>query len=99
VAVMVYTPSGEAVSVNVQPLKSPSVAPESAVEHALGEPIVPPPLLEKVIETLGVNPVPEAVIVTPLGPCVGDRTSAGVVISKEAVALSKAPSDPVAVMV
>jgi hypothetical protein len=65
--------------VNVQPLKPPSVGPESAVEQALGEPIVPPALMVKVIDTLGVKPLPDAVTVTPVRPWVGVRTSAGVV--------------------
>jgi hypothetical protein len=54
--------------VNVQPLKPPSVGPESAVEQALGEPIVPPALMVKVIDTLGVKPLPDAVTVTPVRP-------------------------------
>ncbi len=56
------------------------------------------PLLTDV-ETVrpGVNPVPETVTVTPLGPWVGASEIDGVVIVKSAVAASKLPSEPVAV--
>ena len=55
--------------------------------------IVAPPL------TVGVNPVPLTVTVVPLGPWLGVSVIAGVVIVNGAVALSKLPSDPVAVTV
>jgi hypothetical protein len=51
------------------------------------------------IVTPGENPLPDAVTVTPLSPCVGTSVTAGVVIVNDAVALSKLPSDPVAVTV
>ena len=45
------------------------------------------------------NPVPDTVTVAPTGPWLGDTVMAGVVIVNDAVALSKLPSDPVAVTV
>ena len=81
------------VTVNVHPLKLPV----AEVEHGLTEPIVAP--LVNVIVVNVVNPVPDAVSVAPLGPCVGLKVSVGVVIVYEAVAASKLPSDPVALIV
>ncbi len=49
---------------NEQPLNEPV---PSAV-HELAEPIVPLPLIVNPIVTPGVNPLPDAVTVTPLGP-------------------------------
>ncbi|MFZ0942919.1 MAG: hypothetical protein WAN54_03375 [Syntrophobacteraceae bacterium] len=52
-----------------------------------------------VMVELGVNPLPDAVTTTPPGPCVGTSVTDGSVIVNVAVALSKLPSDPVAVTV
>jgi hypothetical protein len=67
------------------------VAPHAVI--AAPTPIVP------VIALLGVNPVPAITTDTPLGPSVGVSVIAGTVTVKAAVALSKLPSDPVAVTV
>ena len=80
---------------NVQPLN----VPVPVAVHALADPIVPPAVIVNAIVTPGENPLPDAVTVTPLGPCVGTSVTAGVVIVNDAVALSKLPSDPVAVTV
>jgi len=82
-------------TVKVQPLN----VPVPVAVQALGDPIAPLPLIENVIVVLGVNPLPDAVTVTPLGPWAGTSVSVGVVMVKVAVALSKLPSDPVAVSV
>ena len=66
-----------------------TVAPQLVIEA--------PELIDVVINLPGVNPVPETVTDVPLGPCVGERVIPGVVTVKGAVALSKLPSDPVAV--
>jgi hypothetical protein len=81
--------------VNVQPLN----VPVPVAVHALADPIVPPAVIVNAIVTPGENPLPDAVTVTPLSPCVGTSVTAGVVIVNDAVALSKLPSDPVAVTV
>ena len=60
-------------------------------------PISAPRLMVVVIVLVGVNPVPETVTDVPLGPCVGESVIPGVVTVNGAVALSKLPSDPVAV--
>jgi hypothetical protein len=80
--------------VNVQPLN----VPVPVAVHTLADPIVPPAVIVNVIVTPGVNPLPDAITVTPLGPCVGASVT-GVVIVNVAVALSAPPSDPVAVTV
>lgn len=67
----------------------PTVAPQLVT--------VPPTLIETATVRSGVNPPPETVTATPLGPCVGERLIAGEVIVNVAVAESKLPSDPVAV--
>ena len=95
VAVIVYVVAGP-LTVNVQSLNVPAVG---SVVHELADPITPLPSIVNVTVTPGVNPLPDAVTVTPLGPCVGDNVTAGVVIANPAVALSKLPSDPVAVIV
>ena len=82
-------------TVNVQPL----IVPVPVAVHALADPIVPPAEIVNVIVTPGVKPLPDTVTVAPLGPCVGTSATAGVVTVNVAVALSKAPSDPVAVTV
>jgi hypothetical protein len=46
-----------------------------------------------------VNPVPDTLTDTPLGPCVGVSVITGVVIVNDAVALSEPSSDPVTVTV
>lgn len=92
VAVIVYVPAAP-LTVNVQPLYVP--VPDAV--HALTDPIDPPRLIEIVIVTPGVNPAPDAVTATPLGPCVGLGVSDRVVTVNAAVAWSKLPSDPVAV--
>ncbi|HEY1197804.1 MAG TPA: hypothetical protein VGG32_03655, partial [Thermoplasmata archaeon] len=79
---------------NVQPLN----VPVPVAVHTLADPIVPPAVIVNVIVTPGVNPLPDAITVTPLGPCVGASVT-GVVIVNVAVALSAPPSDPVAVTV
>ena len=67
--------------------------------HALADPIVPPEVIVNVMVELAVNPLPDAVTTTPPGPCVGTSVTDGSVIVNVAVALSKLPSDPVAVTV
>lgn len=57
-----------------------------------------PPLIVVVIVLPGVNPAPDAVAVTPLGPNAGARLSESPVTVNDAVALSKEPSVPVAVI-
>ena len=49
------------------------------------------------VEEVGVNPVPLTVTDVPLGPWLGVSVIVGVVTVNEATALSKLPSDPVAV--
>lgn len=71
-------------TVNVQSLKVP-VVPEA---HELADPIVPPPEIVNVIVTSAVNPLPDAVTVTPLSPCVGVRVTAGVVTVNVAVGVA-----------
>ena len=61
--------------------------------------IVAPELIVVVTVTPGVNPLPETVTVTPLGPWAGESVIAGAVIVNDAIVLSKLPSDPVAVTV
>ena len=61
--------------------------------------ILAPDPIEVVTVRPGVNPVPDTVSETPLGPWVGASEIAGVVTVKSAVAASKLPSDPVAVIV
>ena len=61
--------------------------------------IVAPELIVVVTVTPGVNPLPNTVTDTPLGPCVGESVITGVEIPRGTVALSKLPSDPVAVTV
>jgi hypothetical protein len=58
------------------------------------------PLLSIVNESVtpGVNPPPEAVTVTPLGPLAGLSESSGDVTTKFTNEESNAPSDPVAVI-
>ena len=68
-----------------------TVAPQDVIE-------APDPMLE-VIVAAGVNPVPEIVVETPLGPRAGVSEIAGCVTVNVAVALSKLPSEPVAVTV
>ena len=70
---------------NVHPLKLP--VPD--VVHALADPIDPRPLIANVIAVETENPLPDAVSVAPLGPCVGLKVSVGVVILYWAVALSE----------
>ena len=94
VAVTVYVAAAP-LTVNVQPLNVPA----PVALHELADPIVPPAVIVNVIATPGVNPLPDAVTVTPLGPCVGVSEITGVVIVNGAVALSEPPSDPVAVTV
>ena len=79
----------------MQPLN----VPVPVAVHALATPIDPPVVIVNAIVTPGVNPLPDAVTVTPLGPCVGTSVTAGVVIVNDAVAVSAPPSDPVAVTV
>ena len=61
--------------------------------------IVAPELIEVVTATPGVNPVPETVTVTPLGPWVGVSVIVGVVTLNVALAWSLPVSDPVPVTV
>ncbi len=63
------------VTVNVQPLNVPVPVPV----HALAAPIVPPAEIVKTIVAPGVNPLPEAVTVTPVNPCVGTSVTVGIV--------------------
>ena len=58
--------------------------------------IVAPELIEAVIVTPGVNPVPEIVTAVPLEPLGGVSVTDGIVTSNDAVAASKLPSEPVA---
>lgn len=60
---------------------------------------VAPELTEAVIVAPGVKPVPEIVTPTPLGPCAGARLMPGRVTLNDAVAASKLPSEPMAVIV
>jgi hypothetical protein len=62
-------------TVKVQLVKLPL----AVVMQALGDPTVPDPLSVKPMLFPGVNPVPEAVTRTPLGPRTGDGVIAGVV--------------------
>jgi len=66
-----------------------TVAPQLVIEA--------PELIVVVTVAPGVNPLPETVTDTPLGPSVGETMIFGVVTVNGAVALSKLPSDPVAV--
>jgi hypothetical protein len=61
--------------------------------------IVAPELIVVVTVLPGVNPVPETVTDTPLGPCVGERVIDGVVTANVVLAWSFPASDPVAVTV
>ena len=94
VAVTVYAAAAP-LTVNVQPL----IVPVPVAVHALAAPIVPPAEIVNVIVTPGVNPLPDTVTVTPLGPCIGTSVMEGAVTRNDVVALSKLPSDPVAVTV
>jgi hypothetical protein len=80
--------------VNVQPL----IVPVELTVHVLTDPSDPPALIENEMVTPGVNPLPEAVTVVPLGPLSGLSVSVGVVTWKLALEASKLPSDPTAVM-
>ncbi len=66
---------------------------------ALHAPIVAPAPIVVVMVAPGVNPVPVTPTDTPLGPCVKLSVIPGVVTVNVVVALSNAPSDPVAVTV
>ena len=70
--------------------------PGTVAPHA---PIVAPAPIVVVTVAPGVNPVPETPTDTPLGPCVRVSVTPSVVMVNVAVALSKLPSDPVAVTV
>ena len=61
--------------------------------------IVPPELIDAATVTPGVKPEPPIVTEVPVAPRGGVSVTAGVVIVKEAVPLSKLPSEPVAVTV
>lgn len=61
--------------------------------------IVAPVLIDAVIVAPGVKPVPEIVTPTPLGPWSGARVMPGSVTLNAAVAASKLPSEPMAVIV
>ncbi len=93
-AVIVYVVTGP-VTMNVQSLNVPTIA---SVGHEAADPMCPLPSIVNVIVPPGVNPLPDAVTVTPLGPWVGTSVSAGTVIVNGAVPRSKLPSDPVAVI-
>jgi hypothetical protein len=86
-------PDAVPVTVTVQ-LNVP--VPDTVAPHA---PIVAPAPIVVVTVLPGVNPVPDTTTDTPLGPCVGTSVTAGMVTVNVAVALSKLPSDPVAVTV
>ena len=68
---------------NVQPLN----VPVPVAVHALADPIVPPAVIVNAIVTPGENPLPDAVTVTPLSPCVGASVSVGVVTVNAPVAV------------
>jgi hypothetical protein len=70
--------------------------PETVAPHA---PMVAPAPIVVVTVFPGVNPVPDTPTDTPLGPWVGTSSILGVEIVNGTVALSKLPSDPVAVTV
>lgn len=75
-------------------LKAPdplTVAPQPVMEA--------PPLIVVVMVTSGVKPAPVTVTETPLGPWSGESVIDWLVMVKVAVALSKLPSDPVALTV
>ena len=62
-----WTVAAAPLTVNVQPLN----VPVPVTVHELADPIVPPAVIMTAIVTPGVNPLPDAVTVTPLSPCVG----------------------------
>jgi hypothetical protein len=94
VAVTVYAVADAVPVIVAVQLNVPSV-PTTAPQPV----IVAPELIVVVIVTPDVNPLPETVTVTPLGPCVGVNVIDWLLIVNDAVALSKLPSDPVAVTV
>jgi hypothetical protein len=61
--------------------------------------IVAPELIVVVTVTPGVNPLPDTVTDTPLGPWLGESVTAGVVTVNVALAWSFPVSDPIAVTV
>ena len=93
VAVNVYAVADEVPAIVTVQLNVP--VPETVATQLVA--IVAPEPIDVVTVILGVNPLPEIVTVAPLGPCIGVSVTAGVVIVKGAVALSKVPSEPVAV--
>ena len=63
---------------------------------------VPPALIDSEMVALGLNPVPETTVESPVGPCVGLSVTAGLVTVNVPLATSDvtvAWSDPVAVTV
>ncbi len=68
-----------------------TVAPQAVIE-------APEPMLDAIVAE-GVNPVPAMVVEAPLGPRPGVSETVGWVTVNVAVALSKLPSEPVAVTV
>lgn len=85
----------------------PVAMPAEIVTRQLNEPLeettapqaltVAPLLIDVATVTAGVNPVPDTVTEAPLGPWVGARVISEAVIVNAALALSKPPSEPVAV--
>ena len=101
VAVTVKAAAVLDVIVTVQ-LKSPTKPPNPVTVHVPLGVTIAPELIVNVIVTaplvsVGVNPVPATVTDVPLSPWLGVSVIVGVVIVNKAVALSKLPSDPVAV--
>lgn len=85
-------------TVNSHPLP-PNVPVADAVHGGVNGTIVPPAEIVNDIVTPGVNPLPEAVTPTPVGPCAGVSVIVGGRIVNDDVAWSGPPSDPVAVTV
>ena len=102
VAVTLYAAALLDVIVTVQ-LKLPAELPDVVTVHVpLGVTAAPELIVNAIVtappvSVAGVNPVPATVTDVPLGPWFGVSVIVGVVTVNEAVALSKLPSDPVAV--
>ena len=63
---------------------------------------VPPALIDSEMVALGLNPVPETTVESPVGPCVGLSVTAGLVTVNVPLALSEGTvptSEPLAVTV
>jgi len=92
VAFTMYVAGVEDVIVTVQENAPPAVTEAPHAEMVAPEPIV------VVIDEAGVKPVPDTSTPTPVGPCDGESTIEGTVTWNVVDALSKAPSEPEAVI-